>query len=112
MSPGQIDSSSTKSVGIGTPVAVDSAALEIETSHSHIQHALNKIEPGPEKDSTMHGLPLVVFTVGMMSIVFLMCFDHYILGMSKDHPLSITYSSQTSHFTPSNYNRFQHTIYE
>ncbi|KAI3328169.1 hypothetical protein F4824DRAFT_506857 [Ustulina deusta] len=82
MSPGQIDSSSTKSVGIGTPVAVDSAALEIETSHSHIQHALNKIEPGPEKDSTMHGLPLVVFTVGMMSIVFLMCFDHYILATS------------------------------
>lgn len=28
----------------------------------------------------MHGMPLVIFTVGMMAIVFLMCLDHYILG--------------------------------
>jgi hypothetical protein len=55
-----------------------------------------EVEPGMEKDSEkqdesgaedgnddglMRGLQLVVFTIGMMAVMFLMCLDHYILGM-------------------------------
>ncbi|KAK3942540.1 major facilitator superfamily domain-containing protein [Diplogelasinospora grovesii] len=33
-----------------------------------------------EDDEVMHGMPLAMFTVGMMAIVFLMCLGHYILA--------------------------------
>ncbi|SPQ24468.1 b7600399-3607-4cbf-822b-23deefb2825a [Thermothielavioides terrestris] len=54
-----------------------------------------EVEPGMEKDSEkqdesgaedgnddglMRGLQLVVFTIGMMAVMFLMCLDHYILA--------------------------------
>jgi hypothetical protein len=47
------------------------------------------VAPGTEEANTgddvgiMRGVPLIMFTVGMMAIVFLMCLDHYILGTTQ-----------------------------
>ncbi|KAI2628590.1 major facilitator superfamily domain-containing protein [Hypoxylon sp. NC1633] len=38
-----------------------------------------ELEPS-EQSTVMHGIPLLLFTIGMMAIVFLMCLDHYILA--------------------------------
>ena len=40
------------------------------------------LEPS-EQSTVIHGIPLLLFTMGMMTIVFLMCLDHYILGTSQ-----------------------------
>lgn len=80
MSSEYTDWSSPKSVSKDGMVAADDLRVEEEASHSRVEHALDHAEPESEKDSAIHGLPLIIFTVGIMSIVFLMCLDHYILG--------------------------------
>ncbi|KAI0020289.1 major facilitator superfamily domain-containing protein [Xylariomycetidae sp. FL0641] len=54
--------------------------LQVEETKLPSSRELSPTQAGSDEANTIHGFPLIMFSAGMMAVVFLMCLDHYILA--------------------------------
>ncbi|KAI0392618.1 major facilitator superfamily domain-containing protein [Xylariaceae sp. FL0594] len=103
-------SSSDHSLRRSNPNSPESADIEkgAEQTDSS-ENTTVTVAPGTDEASTgsdaviMSGIPLVMFTIGMMAVVFLMCLDHYILATATPRITSHFNSIQDAAWYSSGY---------